>query len=165
MRYIWLHIGYIWWWRKIFESLPASSVFSITSCRCIGLLWLEIIWMSAIKGVCFTRHSKEKRNCNSCYSTNIHTTIYSILNDSFLMKDDQVLLVLLGAVCFWNGIIYKVSHVSSAVVIKTHGIFMQARIVLDWWFNFEWTCEGHLDQEHQCMGQSWQQEYLWVQAG
>lgn len=166
MRYIWLHTGCIWWWRKIFKSSSASPVFSITSFRSISLLWLEVMWVSAVKGVCFTRHSKEKHNRNSYYGNDTYpTTCYclSIFNASFLMEGDQFSWFCWGlSVVEWQDLQSESWCLSSAVVIRTCGIFLQARIVLGWWFNCEWTCEGHLDQEHQYMGQSWQQEYLWV---
>lgn len=65
---------------------------------------------------------------------------------------------------------WVVASLYSTIVVMTHGMLLQAGIVWGWSFNFEWSHEGHLNQEYQCMGHPWQEEYPclgagWIMAG
>lgn len=61
---------------KIFQIPSYRLSFNCKTFRCIDLLLLEVIQMSALKGVLFCRHVEEEHNCNACYSNN---TDYHIL--------------------------------------------------------------------------------------
>lgn len=77
---------------KNFQIPSYRLSFNCKTFRCIDLLLLEVIQMSALKGVFFCRHSEEEHNCNSCYSNNTDSTTYCFLfifNAIFLVEDDQ----------------------------------------------------------------------------